>query len=136
MMQQGQPMRSAAGRCLAGASFAFLLACAVARADDRADAVLKPNKIIALIRADGCIFETVKPAVETLSETMKHDRATTRVIVDWPADTTANLDTVGKPSAFLAALEIVAPAPALPRLMNTMEKAFDAGCRADVYEVA
>jgi hypothetical protein len=66
---------------------------------------------------------------------MADDRRTTRVSIDRPADTERNLDLMGKPSPFVAAVEVSATASALPALAHRLEHRIGSECAADIYLV-
>ena len=118
-------------RIFATAAFGLLLGPMNAHAA----AAVAPNKVMTLSRADRCSFESVRPEVDTLSESWRNNAATTRVIVNRPFEEVVHSGVAGQISAFLAALEVVASPSAVPQLAAQAEKAFIRPCRADGYRM-
>jgi hypothetical protein len=94
-----------------------------------------PNKLIALVRSAGCDPVSLAPRLNSLGRAMAADRRTLRVSIDRTADPARNLDPVGNPSSFAAALEVAAPPAALPALARRVRGALAPTCAADVYLV-
>lgn len=94
-----------------------------------------PDKAIALVPAAGCELARLTPALGGLAHQMARDRRTNRVVLDWPADTERNLDLMGRPSPFLAALEVNAPASDVAALARRMEHHIGKTCPVEVYLV-
>ena len=96
----------------------------------------QPDKIIALVGAQGCGTKGVRERVEHLGTVLAQDSNTKRVVLNLPIDPANNRDVLGNQSAFLAVLAMVAPMAAQPRLMEKIIKAFEpTTCRLDLYQV-
>lgn len=93
------------------------------------------DKMIALVRADGCELDKLKPRVNAAGAKLVHNKATTRVEVDWPANPDKNVDLLGRPSPYIAALEATAPSSALRGITKDLERALGKECRVDIYSV-
>jgi hypothetical protein len=102
-----------------------------------ATAALVPaaDKLVVLVRAAGCDMAQLAPRLDAAGKAMAADRRTQRVGIDRPADPVRNLDLMGKPSPFAAALEVSAPASALPALARRLERSLGSACPAGIYLV-
>lgn len=94
-----------------------------------------PDKAIALVHAEGCQLARLTPALDRLAHRMAEDRRTSRVVLDWPADPERNLDLLGRPSPFLAGLEVNAAIGAVEALARQMAHHIGRTCPVDVYLV-
>jgi len=99
------------------------------------EALPQANKLVALVRSDGCTMAMIEGRMGKVGKAMVRDSATTRVIIDWPGEPARNLDMMGNPSPILAALEVSAQPPALMKLATKMERKLERACPADVYIV-
>jgi hypothetical protein len=93
------------------------------------------DKIIVLVRSSGCDMTRLAPRLESAGKALADDRHSRRVSIDWPADRASNLDLTGKPSPFVAALEISAPGSALQALARRVQRDLAATCHVDIYRV-
>lgn len=93
------------------------------------------NKLIVLVPAQGCDFATLEPRLAKAGKAMVRNRRTTRVIVDWPADPSRNLDLMGIASPFIAALEVSAELAVLGRLAAKLRRKLEKACPVDLYLV-
>jgi hypothetical protein len=121
---------------LRGLAFVVLSATALAHCISAQAENLPPaNKLLAFVRADGCRWEAIKPKVDAAGQALVKDKATTWVAVDPPANPERNVDMMGKPSPYIAAVEANAAASALPRLIKKVSGALGTQCRVDVYSI-
>lgn len=94
-----------------------------------------PDKLIALVQSEGCDWTNLAPRLDAAGKALAADRRTTRVSIDRPADAELNLDLMGKPSAFIAAVEVSAPAAALPALAKRIGRSLGPTCSPAMYLV-
>jgi hypothetical protein len=115
---------------------AMLGSLAVALAQAASAAPLpSADKMIVLMRASGCDLAQLAPRLDAAGKAMAVDRRTLRVSIDRPADAARNLDLMGKPSPFAAALEVSAPASALPALARRVGRSIGTACPIGIYLV-
>jgi hypothetical protein len=102
-----------------------------------ADAAARPsaNKLIALVGASGCEVTRLDARLDTAGHAMARDRRITRVSIDHPADPDRNLDLMGRPSPFAAAVEVSAPSSVLRKLGHRLRSALGRDCPVAVYLV-
>jgi hypothetical protein len=107
----------------------------IASAPALAAALPEANKLFVLVPGANCDPARLDPKLNAVAKAMVSNKATTRVVVDRPADRTQNLDMMGKPSPLIAALEVLAPPAALHHLAEHIESALAPVCAANVYLV-
>lgn len=93
------------------------------------------DKLITLVQSSGCDWANLAPHLDAAGKIMAADKRTTRVSIDRPADAERNLDLMGKPSPFIAAIEVSAPASALPALAQRIGRSLGTACSAAIYLV-
>lgn len=93
------------------------------------------DKLIALVRAEGCDPFALGRALPALADKLAHDRRTNRVVIDWPAEPVRNLDLMGRPSPFVAALEVSAGKRVLARFGKQVTRQLGGVCPTDIYLV-
>lgn len=114
---------------------ALLGAAALAMASQGASARMPTaDKLIGLVPGS-CDWATLSPRLDRLGTLLSDDRRTTRVSIDRPADAERNLDLMGRPSPFLAAIEVSARSSALRGLSGTIGHGLGAECPVNLYLV-
>ena len=93
------------------------------------------DKLIVLVRAEDCDRPALERALPRIADKLARDHRTSRVAIDWPADAARNLDLMGNPSPFAAALEVSAKQSALARIGSRVRRRLADACPADVYLV-
>lgn len=93
------------------------------------------DKLIALVKSTGCDWASLAPRLDAAGKAVVADRRATRVSIDRPADAERNLDLMGKPSPFLAAVEVSAPPSILPTLARRIGRSLGSTCGAAFYLV-
>jgi len=95
----------------------------------------RPEKLIVLVRAEGCEFARLKATLASAGRAMVRDSRTTRVVVDWPVDPVHNPDMMGNPSPIIAALEISATQAIMGELAGKVRRKLARACPSDIYLV-
>jgi hypothetical protein len=93
------------------------------------------DKLIVLVQSSGCNWAKLAPRLDAVGREMADNRRTIRVSIDRPADAERNLDLMGKPSPFVAAVEVSARASALSALARHVQRGLGSECGADLYLV-
>jgi hypothetical protein len=103
-------------RWLLGLSGVFCAATwAAASAAEAKSATWNANGAIAFVRAGTCDAARLEAKLAAAGEALVRDRATSFVAVDVAAFPENNIDMLGNPSPYVAAVEWSAPAQAIPR---------------------
>jgi len=93
------------------------------------------DKLFALVPSRDCDITRMRPRIEAAAREASRDRRTARVSIDWPADAARNLDLMGRPSPFAAALEVTAGQPALAGIAGRLQHALGTSCAVQYYLV-
>lgn len=121
------------GASLTVAAFAAALGASMSVAD--AETVAEPNKVIAFVDASGCNIERLRPVLGDAASRAVQNPGSIRVVINWPADPERNLDLMGRPSPFVAALEVSADTRSLGRIARRIERQIRRTCPIDTYLV-
>lgn len=116
-----------------GLAIGALLLASFASAD--AAALPEANKLIALVPSSGCDMAQFRPRIEAAGQALSRDRRTSRVSIDWPAEPMRNLDLMGRPSPFAAAVEVSGAQGALTGIGRRLQSALVASCPVAIYRV-
>jgi hypothetical protein len=117
-------------------ALAVVAGLAAASSPDWAAAAASPpaNKIIAMVHADGCDVEQLKPRMEAASRGLASDPATERVAVNWPYGSASGGPQAGAGrSMFVAAIDVRAKSSAIPILMKQVQTALGPECKVETY---
>lgn len=93
------------------------------------------NKAIALVGASNCDKAWLAGKLDATARAMARDHRTTHVSIDHPADPERNLDLMGRPSPFVAAVEVGAQPSALEALARRLQTTLGNGCPVTIYLV-
>jgi hypothetical protein len=92
------------------------------------------NKIIAMVRADGCAVQQLKPRVDAASRALAAASTTDRVAVNWPYGSASGGPQAGVGrSMFVAAIDARAKSASVPRLMKQVQAALGTQCKTEIY---
>jgi hypothetical protein len=94
-----------------------------------------PDKFIVLVRSEGCDFGKLAVPLAKTGRAMARDARTSRVVIDWPAEPSRNLDLVGRPSPIIAGLEVSADPARLKAVSRKVMRKLGSVCLGDGYLV-